>query len=121
MRRIVMLGAAIMAACASDTSAVGSAPTSGAPSISSITPDTFAPTTDLQLMTINGSGFASDAYVVFTPAHDAVFQGTASRLLHISSSQLIYKFNSGGDSGTWSVKVLLVDGRGSNPQTFSVR
>ena len=121
MRRIVLVGAAIMAACTSDTSAVGSGPTSGAPSISSVTPDSFAPTTDLQAMTINGSGFAADAYVVFVPAHDAAFQGTASRLLHISSSQLIYKFNSGGDVGTWSVKVLLMDGRSSNPQSFSVR
>ena len=121
MRRIVLLGAVVWAACGGDTSSAGTGVTSGAPSISSITPDAFAPTTDLQLMTINGSGFAFDAYVVFTPPRGAAFQGTASRLLHVSTSQLVYKFNSGGDSGTWILNVLLADGRSSNPQTFSVR
>ena len=121
MRRIVMLGAAMMLACASDTSSVGSGTMSGAPSISSVTPESYLPTTDLQAMTINGSGFAPDSYVVFAPPRGAAFQGTASRLLHISNSQLVYKFNSGGDAGTWSVTVLLADGRSSNPHTFSVR
>ena len=121
MRRIVMLGAAMILACASDTSSVGSGTMSGAPSISSVTPESYLPTTDLQAMTLNGSGFSSDAYLVFVPPRDAVFQATGSRLLHISSSQLVYKFNSGGDAGTWSVTVLLADGRSSNPYSFSVR
>jgi hypothetical protein len=72
-------------------------------------------------MTISGSGFPRDATLSFVPPTGAPIQSTASRLIYVSSSQLSYKFNSGGDAGSWTIVVAIPDGRRSNPQVFTVR
>ena len=72
-------------------------------------------------MTINGSGFPLGSTLDFVPAHGASFQSTSSRLIHVSNSQLVYKFNDNADVGIWSVAVVTGDGRRSNPMVFAVR
>ena len=123
MNRILMaIGAAAVTACTGAASGPeGAGPALGAPSISTIAPDSFPPSTNLLPMTINGSGFPPDAALGFVPAHGAPFQSTSSRLIRVSSNQLIYKFDNSGDVGNWSVTVVAADGRRSNPIGFIVR
>ena len=118
----VALGAAAATACTGAASGPeGAGVALGAPSISTIAPDSFPPTTNLLPMTINGSGFPPDATLGFVPAHGVSFQSTPSRLIHVSSNQLIYKFDNSGDVGHWSVVVVAADGRRSNSLGFTVR
>ncbi|MEP6733237.1 MAG: IPT/TIG domain-containing protein [bacterium] len=120
-----LLLASVMAlmACSSGTSAdeenfMGAG---GAPSVTSIAPTSYVASTNLQTMTINGSGFPSNATLTFASPHGGAIQSTASRLIYISSTQLSYKFNSGGDAGDWSVVVHTPSGLTSNPFSFTVR
>lgn len=123
MARIgVSLGAAVVLACAGSASGPeGGASLREAPSISTIVPDSFPPTTNLLPMTINGSGFPLGSTLDFVPAHGASFQSTSSRLIHVSNSQLVYKFNGNAAVGIWSVVVVTAEGRRSNPAGFMVR
>lgn len=123
MTRIWMvIGVATVTACAGAASGPeGAGAAQDAPSISTIAPDSFPPSTNLQPMTINGSGLSPDAALGFLPAHGASFQSTSSRLIHVSSSQLVYKLNNNGDVGRWSVYVVAADGRRSNLLGFIVR
>ena len=121
-RSWMAIGAVAAAACTGAASGPeGAGAGLGAPSISTIAPDSFPPSTNLLPMTINGSGFPPDATLGFMPAHGASFQSTSSRLIHVSSSQLVYKLNNNGDVGSWTVFVVAADGRRSNPLGFIVR
>ena len=123
MNRFVMaIWAGSVTACTGAASGPeGAGSVYGAPSISTISPDSFPPTTNLLPMTINGSGFPPGASLGFVPPHGASFQSTSSRLIYVSHNQLVYKFNNGGDAGSWVVTVITPTGQRSNPQGFVVR
>ncbi|MEP7000383.1 MAG: hypothetical protein ABI969_07875, partial [bacterium] len=111
-RTWMTLGIALLVSCTSGAgeSALGVAQLSVTPSITSITPSTYTTTTSLQTMNIAGSSFPRDATLTFVPPHGPAIRSTASRLIYLSSSLLSYKFNSGGDAGSWTVTVDLPNG-----------
>jgi hypothetical protein len=74
-----------------------------------------------QTLTINGSGFLSGATLAFDPPTGANINSTASKLTFVSSSQITYQFNNGGDAGIWTVVVSNPDGQSSSPARFTVK
>ena len=73
-----------------------------------------------QMLTINGSNFASNATLTFDPPTGANIPSNASKLTFVSSSRITYEFNNAGDAGTWTVRVNNPDGMSSVPVEFSV-
>jgi hypothetical protein len=124
-RRWTAVGAVVVGiaccACGAGQGVESVVSTFGTPSISSISPESYTTTTSLQTMTISGSGFPRDATLSFLPPTGTPIQSTASRLIYVSTTQLSYKFNSGGDAGSWNVVVVTPDGHRSNPQLFAVK
>ena len=92
----------------------------GQPSISGVSPTSYAGSNNNQTMTINGSNFQSGATLTFVPPEGGSIASTASKLTFVSSSQLSYQFNDGSDAGTWSVTVNNPGGQVSNSVSFTV-
>jgi len=94
---------------------------SPAPTISAVSPGSYPASTSNQTMTINGSDFQPGATLTFIPAHGPPISSTASKLTFVSSGQLSYQFNNGGDAGPWSVTVTNPDGQASSQLNFQVQ
>ncbi|HVZ46708.1 MAG TPA: C39 family peptidase [Ramlibacter sp.] len=92
-----------------------------APSISSVSPGSYAASSSNQTMTINGSNFQNGASLTFVTPSGGSIGSTASKLTFVSSGQISYQFNNGSDRGTWSVKVNNPDGRSSSAVSFLVQ
>ena len=90
------------------------------PAISSVSPPSYAASSGIQTMTINGNGFQSGATLTFDPPTGSNIGSTASKLTFVSSSQLVYQFNNGNDVGTWTVRVNNPDGQSSGTYGFTV-
>jgi hypothetical protein len=97
------------------------APTSLTPSLTSITPSTYTTMLSNQTMTLSGGGFQAGATLAFVTPGGVAIASSASKLTFVSDSQLRYQFNSGGEAGTWRVRVNSADGlRHSAELTFTV-
>jgi len=86
---------------------VGAAP---APSISYVSPSSYAASTSNQAMTIYGNYFVSGATLTFISPSYVTYPSNSAKLTFVSSTQINYQFNNGGEAGTWSVRV-------NNPDT----
>jgi hypothetical protein len=81
-----------------------------APSISSVSPSTYAASMNNQTMTINGANFVSGDTLTFVPPEGGTIASTPSKLTVVSGGQISYQFDDGNDPGTWSVRVNSPDG-----------
>ena len=95
-----------------------------APSITGVSPMTFAAPLLGQTITIDGSGFQSGDTLTFVPPGGSAIPSTANNLTYHSSSQLSYQFNDsvfvGGQGlGTWTVTVTSPGGQTSNAWNFT--
>jgi len=96
--------------------------TAGAPTISNLSPPSYASSGSNQTMLINGTNYVSGDTLTFTDPQGDVIQSTPSKLTFVSSTQLSYQFNDGSDPGNWTVTVNSADGtQHSNVWTFSVQ
>ena len=91
--------------------------TASAPSISSLSPASYAASGSDQAMLINGSNFQSGATITF---HDPQGNAYGRTPAFVSSSQLSTQFNDASDVGTWTVFVTNPGGQTSNTWSFSV-
>ena len=92
-----------------------------APVISALSPNSYACLNRNQTMTIDGSNFGSGMSLIFVNPKGASIESMAQKLTFVSSSQLIYQFNNGGEwVGAWNVRVHNPDGQDSNPFSFTV-
>lgn len=71
-------------------------------------------------MAILGSNFVAGAWLTFDPPTGSNLNSTSSRLTFVSSGQINYLFNPGGDTGTWAVRVNNPDGQQSTWRSFTV-
>ena len=94
--------------------------TATAPSISSVSPNSYPALNGNQTMTINGANFQSGATLTFVPPEGGTIASTASKLTFVNANQLSYQFNNLSDTGTWSVTVNNPDGQHSNTFSFTV-
>jgi RHS repeat-associated protein len=88
-----------------------------APSISGLSPSSYAASNSNQTMTINGSNFQSGATVTF---HDPQGNSYVRTPAFVSSSQLSHAFNNDSDVGTWTVFVTNPNAQTSNTLSFTV-
>jgi hypothetical protein len=92
-----------------------------APVVSGVSPTAYPVSNHNQAMTIDGSNFRSGASLTFVNPKGMQIESAAPKLTFVSSSQLIYQFNNGGEwEGTWSVVVNNPGGQSSNPVSFTV-
>ena len=82
------------------SSAVGFTVSQITPSISSVSPTTFAPLNGNQTLTVNGNNFAAGDTLTFVPPEGGTIASTASKLTVNSASQITYLINNQNDSGT---------------------
>jgi hypothetical protein len=91
-----------------------------APVISGVSPTSYPCLNGDQTMTIDGSNFRSGVSLTFAGPRQRI-ESLAHKLSFVSSSQLIYQFNNGGEGvGTWNVRVSNPDGKDSNWMRFTV-
>ena len=95
-------------------------PPVAAPAISGMTPTTMPAANGNQLLTISGSNFQAAATLTFGAPTSGAIPSTGSKLTFVSSGQLTYQFNNGGEAGRWTVKVNNPDGKSSAAVSFSV-
>jgi hypothetical protein len=88
-----------------------------APSISNVSPTSYAATNSNQAMLINGASFQSGATVTY---HDPQGNAYVRTPTFVSSTQLSHQFNDASDSGTWTVFVTNPDGKTSSTLSFTV-
>ncbi len=89
-----------------------------APTITGLSPASYASSNSNQLMTIDGTNFQSGATLTFYDPQDNQYVRSAS---FVSSTQLTHEFNDASDPGTWTVFVTNPDGQTSNAVSFSVQ
>jgi uncharacterized protein YxjI len=80
------------------------------PSLSSISPTSFAADTSDHLMQLSGSNFLSGDTLTFTDPQGNVHASNPAKLAVFLGGPIQYFFNSGGDAGTWTVEINGPDG-----------
>jgi hypothetical protein len=91
------------------------------PSITSVSPSTYPPSSSNQTMNIYGSGFQNGATLTFDPPTGSNLNSNSAKLTFVSSSQITYLFNNANDVGTWTVRVNNPNGQSSSTYSFTVR
>jgi len=91
-----------------------------APSITSVSPTSFPPSSTNQTLNIYGTNFESGATLTFIPNGGTPIPSTAGKLTWDSAGQITYQFNDGNTSGTWTVQVNSPDGGESNLANITV-
>ena len=89
------------------------------PTISGVSPASFEDTSS-RVIAVNGGQIHEDATLQFSPPTGSDINSTASKLTYVSSSQLTYDINTGGDTGTWAVRIVNPGNRVSPWQNFTV-
>ena len=80
------------------------------PSLSSVSPTSYASSGNNQSMEVLGSSFVSGDTLTFTDPQGDVIQSNSSKLTFVTSGEIDYQFNDGSDAGTWHVQVNTADG-----------
>ncbi len=92
-----------------------------APSLSSVSPTSYASDTNNHTMQLFGSNLVSGDTLTFTDPQGNIIASTAAKLTFVSSSEINYQFNDASDAGSWSVRVNSADGTlHSSSNSFSV-
>ena len=92
-----------------------------APSLSSVSPTSYPASTSSQMMVLLGSNFGSGDTLTFFDPQGTSHASGAAKLTVVSSTEMEYQFNDGGDPGTWIVLVNSPDGTAhSGPYSFTV-
>ena len=92
-----------------------------APSLSSVSPTSYPASTSSQMMELFGSNFGSGDTLTFIDPQGTSHASGAAKLTVVSSTEMEYQFNDGGDPGTWTVLVNSPDGTAhSGPYSFTV-
>ena len=84
------------------------------PSLSSVSPTSYTADTSNHTMQLFGSNFQSGDTLTFIDPHGTLIASTAAKLTFVSSSEIDYQFNDGGDPGTWNVEGQQPDGSHSD-------
>ena len=79
--------------------------TVAAPSLSSVSPTSYPASTSSQIMEIFGSNFGSGDTLTFIDPQGTSYASGAAKLTVVSSTEMEYQFNDGGDPGTWTVEL----------------
>ena len=79
--------------------------TVAAPSLSSVSPTSYPASTSSQIMEIFGSNFGSGDTLTFIDPQGTSHASGAAKLTVVSSTEMEYQFNDGGDPGTWTVEL----------------
>src|SRR6185437_12535773 len=91
------------------------------PSLSSVSPTSYASSGNNQSMEVLGSSFVSVDTLTFTDPQGDVIQSNSSKLTFGTSGEIDYQITDGSDAGTWHVQVNTADGtRDSSSVAFTV-
>ena len=80
------------------------------PSLSSISPTSFASDSNNHLLQIFGSNFQTGDSLTFSPPEGGSIVSSPARLTVVSSTEIDYQLNDGNDAGSWSLRVNSPDG-----------
>jgi hypothetical protein len=81
----------------------------GAPSLTSVSPNSYPADNNNHTMRLIGSNFQGGDTLTFT-FPDGTTHANARAVTFVSSTQLDYQFDDGNDAGNWSVRVNSPDG-----------